>query len=183
MRLCNIWVLYLGVSDVVSSFVNIRTINNQNTLIILFLLLFLLQCFSGQDYTVSEFLYLGVSDVVSAFVNIRTINNRNTLKYLNYCLQAEDGMTALHVAAQSGHCNVVEYLVEQACVPLNSQDDGGWTAMVWAAEHRHLDCVRYLLARGTDPNIRDNVSAEIYWSPNNCVNTGHRFRYQPELTD
>jgi ankyrin repeat protein len=67
-------------------------------------------------------------------------------------------MTALHVAAQSGHVSVVQYLVEHAHTPLNAQDDGGWTAMVWAAEHRHLDCVRYLLARGTDPNIRDNVS-------------------------
>ena len=67
-------------------------------------------------------------------------------------------MTALHVSAQSGHCSLVQYLVEVAVVPLNTQDDGGWTAMVWAAEHRHLDCVRYLLAKGTDPNIRDNVS-------------------------
>ena len=75
-----------------------------------------------------------------------------------YVVQAEDGMSALHLAAQSGHCDVVRYLVENTELDINSLDDGGWTAMVWAAEHRHLETVRYLLAKGTDPNKRDNVS-------------------------
>ena len=70
-------------------------------------------------------------------------------------------MTALHLAAQAGKVETVQYLVEQGKVDLNCRDDGGWTAMVWGAEHRHLEVVKYLLAAGADPNVRDNVSASL----------------------
>lgn len=39
-----------------------------------------------------------------------------------------------------------------------AQDDGGWTPMIWATEYKHVDLVKLLLSKGSDINIRDNVS-------------------------
>lgn len=44
------------------------------------------------------------------------------------------------------------------CVLVCLQDDGGWTPMIWATEYKHVDLVKLLLAKGSDINIRDNVS-------------------------
>ncbi|KAK2158513.1 hypothetical protein LSH36_168g03024 [Paralvinella palmiformis] len=82
-----------------------------------------------------------------------------------------DGMTSLHLAAQSGKVDAVRFLLETEKISVNVKDDGGWTPLIWAAEHSHLDVVHYLhiaarqdhyecvvlfLARGADSEARNN---------------------------
>lgn len=33
--------------------------------------------------------------------------------------------------------------------------------MIWATEYKHVDLVKLLLAKGSDVNIRDNVSLAV----------------------
>uniref|UniRef100_A0A2K6GI41 Euchromatic histone lysine methyltransferase 1 n=1 Tax=Propithecus coquereli TaxID=379532 RepID=A0A2K6GI41_PROCO len=69
-----------------------------------------------------------------------------------------EGSTCLHLAAKKGHYDVVQYLLSNGQMDVNCQDDGGWTPMIWATEYKHVDLVKLLLSKGSDINIRDNVS-------------------------
>ncbi|KAI9518380.1 hypothetical protein NQZ68_037943 [Dissostichus eleginoides] len=69
--------------------------------------------------------------------------------------QDVEGFTCLHLAAKSGHYNIVEYLLNTGVININCQDDGGWTAMIWATEYKHADQVKLLLCKGADISIRD----------------------------
>uniref|UniRef100_A0A3Q2XFI9 Euchromatic histone-lysine N-methyltransferase 1b n=1 Tax=Hippocampus comes TaxID=109280 RepID=A0A3Q2XFI9_HIPCM len=64
-----------------------------------------------------------------------------------------EGFTCLHLAAKSGHYNIVEYLLCTGYVNINCQDDGGWTAMIWATEYKHVNQVKLLLSKGADINL------------------------------
>lgn len=67
-------------------------------------------------------------------------------------------MTALHLAAKAGQLDICRIILDTGKVNVNILDDGGWTPLVWAAEHQHLSVVKFLLERGSNPNLRDNVS-------------------------
>lgn len=90
----------------------------------------------------------------------------NHLDAVKYLIQAgalvepkdAEGSTCLHLAAKKGHYDVVQYLLSNGQMDVNCQDDGGWTPMIWATEYKHVDLVKLLLSKGSDINIRDNVS-------------------------
>ncbi|KAJ4926239.1 hypothetical protein JOQ06_008420 [Pogonophryne albipinna] len=81
----------------------------------------------------------------------------NFIEVVQYLLRAGDveGFTCFHLAAKSGHYNIVEYLLNTGVININCQDDGGWTAMIWATEYKHADQVKLLLCKGADISIRD----------------------------
>lgn len=73
-------------------------------------------------------------------------------------LQADDGMSALHLAAKAGHVNIINILLDTERINIDITDDGGWTPLIWAAEHMEVEAVKLLLKRKADPNLRDSVS-------------------------
>jgi ankyrin repeat protein len=69
-------------------------------------------------------------------------------------------------AAERGHAEYVEAVLERTDIDVNHVNDLGWTALLEAVilgdgGRRHQDVVRILLANGADPTIadRDGVTA------------------------
>ena len=56
----------------------------------------------------------------------------------------EDGETALMYAAQSGHFDIVKYLIEDHGADVNAVDEDGKTALMCAADGDHSDIAEYL---------------------------------------
>lgn len=59
----------------------------------------------------------------------------------------EDERTPLHWAASVGAVDVVAFLVDEAHVRVNVQDDAGWTPLMSATSAGHVNIVSYLLSK------------------------------------
>jgi ankyrin repeat protein len=68
--------------------------------------------------------------------------------------QSELGRTALMLAAQNGHLEVVKVLL-QAGVDREKQDKDGYTALMQAAINGRLELVKFLVQTGVDREKRD----------------------------
>ena len=77
--------------------------------------------------------------------------------------------TALSVAANDGHLDVVRYLVEQGA-GMEKVDRDGNTPLIYASDCGHLEVVRYLLDQGAD---RDAVDYEGYTPLHCAAQQGH----------
>ena len=68
--------------------------------------------------------------------------------------------TALGIAAQKGHTDIVQYLISKGA-PVNAQGIYGANSLIYACWHKQADTVRILLDNGADPNIQgqDNNTA------------------------
>ncbi|KAL2820983.1 ankyrin repeat-containing domain protein [Aspergillus cavernicola] len=60
--------------------------------------------------------------------------------------------TALHLAAENGHLDVVRVLADAGSL-INAQNRYGTTPLAFAARENQLKIVQFLLSRGADPNI------------------------------
>ena len=65
------------------------------------------------------------------------------------------GKTALHLAAKSGHLEIIQLLLERGA-DINTRDRKGKTALHLAAKSGHLDITKLLLERGADASIATN---------------------------
>ena len=63
-----------------------------------------------------------------------------------------DGDTALMVASENGHRDVVELLVG-AGADVNQVDEDGWTALMCASNNGHREVVEALVGAGADVNL------------------------------
>ncbi len=69
---------------------------------------------------------------------------------------AHCGDSFVHVAAQDGDLELVEFLLRFECPRcLGTFDELSKTPLIWAAENGHADVVPLLLAAGADPNAHD----------------------------
>ncbi|CAG0902279.1 unnamed protein product, partial [Darwinula stevensoni] len=101
------------------------------------------------------------------------LNHASCIRYLlcagaSVYLRGEDGMTALHLAARSGHLEACYLLLNLCSDPrslINNQDYGGWTPLVWSAENKHRKVTRFLLQQGADPQICDmEGNTALHWA-------------------
>ena len=69
-----------------------------------------------------------------------------------------DGMTALHIAAQTGNLEIAEFLIEAYADIHAGSRIGGYTALHLAAGGAHASVVRLLLGAGADPAAVTNTS-------------------------
>lgn len=61
--------------------------------------------------------------------------------------------TALHVSCSAGNDRIVELLLAQPHIELNTFDIDGRTPLMWAVERGHDRIVSLLMAKGADPNV------------------------------
>ncbi|KAI6608252.1 hypothetical protein MCOR04_000278 [Pyricularia oryzae] len=75
------------------------------------------------------------------------------------------GRTALHLAAEQNHPEMVRLLLERGADP-SAVSDGGWTALHNAAQGGHTDVIGLLLqARGVDVNAElNNGMTPLHWA-------------------
>ena len=65
----------------------------------------------------------------------------------------EYGRTALHIASEYGHVNLVRYLVHECHVDVETKNDTGSTALHFACRRNQLRMVQYLLGDNNDCDI------------------------------
>ena len=74
----------------------------------------------------------------------------------------QDGMNALHLAAEDGHIKTIQYLAPKMASLLHSTDHYGFTMLHWAAQKGHAEAVLILIKDyKLDPTDRDKVSFSI----------------------
>lgn len=71
----------------------------------------------------------------------------------------DEGMTALHFAAQNGNIDVVKYLIEHGA-DIKAQDISlSRSAIHFAAENGNLDTIKFLAEKGVDLQDKDSLGA------------------------
>ena len=71
----------------------------------------------------------------------------------------QDGMNALHLAADGGHVSTIHYLAPKMESLLHSTDHEGNTVLHWAAQNGYANVVRLLLEEyNFNVNAPDKVS-------------------------
>jgi hypothetical protein len=78
-------------------------------------------------------------------------------KGANVNAKAENGMTPLMYAVQSGRFDVVKLLLDSGAL-VNEQDSGGKTPLMFSADGEnsiHRDIYNYLIRKRANPNLRD----------------------------
>jgi ankyrin repeat protein len=70
--------------------------------------------------------------------------------------QRSGGVTALLVASERGHADMVQFLLSRGANK-EATNSGGWTPLMLAAASRRAEVVALLLARGANPDARNHV--------------------------
>ncbi|MCG8340707.1 MAG: ankyrin repeat domain-containing protein, partial [Cytophagales bacterium] len=71
---------------------------------------------------------------------------------------ASNGRTLLMSAAEQGHLEVAQFLVDQGAA-VNQADSDGWTPLMIAAYQGHIETVQYLVGQGATVNQAKNNGA------------------------
>ena len=66
------------------------------------------------------------------------------------------GNTALHVAVEAGHLNIVRYFIEECQVSASSLSDTGSTPLHTACKHKQYKIAKYLIHQGVDPLVEND---------------------------
>uniref|UniRef100_A0A1X7TCT9 BEACH domain-containing protein n=2 Tax=Amphimedon queenslandica TaxID=400682 RepID=A0A1X7TCT9_AMPQE len=119
----------------------------------------------------------GNNEAVKFLLQLKTVN----IDYTN-----EEGKTALMLACERGHEDIVHSLLS-AGANVNIQDNKGWTALMIASKHNHISIIYMLLQANANPHMmKSNGSNAImiasyygnYEVAELLINKGVDYRYQ-----
>ena len=85
----------------------------------------------------------GNNEAVEILLQLETVNIDHT---------NEEGKTALMLACERGHEDIVHSLSTEANV--NIQDNNGYTALMIASEHNHISIIHMLLQANANPHLK-----------------------------
>lgn len=71
-----------------------------------------------------------------------------------YTLLVQSGITPLHLGAENGFFDVVDFLIDNGC-SVNFQNNEGLTPLHYAIKGGQIEMVKYLIEKGADPKITD----------------------------
>ena len=74
---------------------------------------------------------------------------------ININVKDEDGWTPIMWAANCGHTDIVNLLIENGA-DINATNDDGCTALMEAADENHIKTVQLLVDKGVDINAKAN---------------------------
>ena len=86
----------------------------------------------------------GNNEAVEFLLQLETVNIDHT---------NEEGKTALMIASERGHEDIVHSLLS-AGANVNIQDNKGWTALMIASEHNHISIIHMLLQANANPHLK-----------------------------
>ena len=86
----------------------------------------------------------GNNEVVEFLLQLETFNIDHT---------NEEGKTALMLACEKGHEDIVHSLLS-AGANVNIQDNKGWTALMIASKHNHISIIHMLLQANANPHLK-----------------------------
>ena len=86
----------------------------------------------------------GHNEAAEFLLQIETINIDHT---------NEEGKTALMLACEGGHEDIVHSLLS-AGANVNLQDNNGWTALMRASKHNHISIINMLLQANANPQLK-----------------------------
>ena len=95
--------------------------------------------------------------------NLEEVKHQLQKSYQDLDVRNKSGKTALNLAADKGHTQVVKTLVEAGAAK-DIQDEDGCTAMIWAARRRHVDVLKILIHAKASLDLQ----ASKKWNPNRC---------------
>lgn len=109
----------------------------------------------------SEFVYYLFNAIKSGnYSQVRDLLSDPGLEDIDSC--DNQGMTALSLAAQHGHENIVGLLLEYYPA-INTKDSKGWTPLMWAIKNGHEEVVELLLENNADVEISDpNLNTPLH---------------------
>jgi ankyrin repeat protein len=93
----------------------------------------------------------GYADIVKILLNLSRVDIESRYEYSEFYSNLS---TALHLACQEGHSEIVRLLCDKSA-NLNAQDRDGRTPLHIATRHKRLSCIEILLNRGCDISIVD----------------------------
>ena len=95
--------------------------------------------------------FLGYPEIVKAFLDIQ----------IDVGIKNGKGQTALHLAADSGHLEIVRELINFKVDLIGLQDDTGFSALTYAICRRHDAVVKELIGAGVALDIQDIEGATV----------------------
>uniref|UniRef100_A0A1X7TAB2 Phosphodiester glycosidase domain-containing protein n=1 Tax=Amphimedon queenslandica TaxID=400682 RepID=A0A1X7TAB2_AMPQE len=121
----------------------------------------------------------GNNEAVEFLLQLETVNIDHT---------NEEGKTALMIACEKGHEDIVHSLLS-AEANVNIQDNKGWTALMIASEHNHISIIHMLLQANANPHLKkSNGSNAVMIASGNgndevvelLISKGVDYKYQRE---
>jgi ankyrin repeat protein len=94
-------------------------------------------------------------DVVKTLIAVKDSIN------LDINAKASDGRTALMLASDNGHKEIVELLLKNGA-DIEAKDSHGWTALMWASYHGRKEIVEFLLKKRGEAEPADINAKNSY---------------------
>ncbi len=90
--------------------------------------------------------------VDGCLVTVREI--LDTFPHLVHAYCRQSGETALHLAAQEGHADMLKALIDDYGADVNAKAKNGITAVIYAAHFGEVRMIDYLIGRNADLTVR-----------------------------
>lgn len=95
----------------------------------------------------------------------RILKNDDQIININVHNNEHDQQTALHLACENDHLDVVKCLIEKGNADVNALGLGGCTPLYTAVVFGYIEVIKYLLQKGADPDLEN----EIGETPRECA--------------
>ncbi|GBL81153.1 Serine/threonine-protein phosphatase 6 regulatory ankyrin repeat subunit B [Araneus ventricosus] len=99
---------------------------------------------NGANVNIADYKNRTAIELAVAHGKLEIVKMLSELKSINIHDKANDGFSLLHIAADSGHLNIIKHLIEKGA-DINSENDAGTKPIHFAAREGYKDIVQFLL--------------------------------------